>query len=86
MAIGVLEFFDKNTRENVIDVLVIRYIKEFGMDCLELAALCKCEKFVSHSTVQRILDHLWQDTRDKENEKVKITCYIDYKIHITIND
>jgi hypothetical protein len=73
MAIGLLEFFDKNTRENVVDVLVIRYLKELAVDCLELAALSKCEKFVSHSTVQRILDHLWEDKRDKNIKKVKIT-------------
>jgi hypothetical protein len=72
MAIGLLEFFDKNTRENVVDVLVIRYLKELTVDCLELAALSKCENFVSHSTVQRILDHLWEDKRDKNIKKVLI--------------
>ena len=54
MAIGVLEFFDKNTRENVVDVLVIRYLKDLEMDSLELAVLCKCQRFVSNSTIQRI--------------------------------
>jgi hypothetical protein len=69
-AIGVLEVFDKNTKENVVDVLVIRYLKELGMDCLELAVLCKCERFVSNTTVQRILDYIWSDTRNKTIEMV----------------
>lgn len=71
MAIGVIDFYDKNTRENVIDVLVIRYIKELGMDCLELAVRkCKCYRFVSNATVQRILDYKWRDTRNKSFKKV----------------
>ena len=70
MAIGVLEFYDKNTRENVVDVLVKRYLKDLGMDCLELADLCKCSKFLSNSTVQRVLDYIWKDTRDQTVEKV----------------
>ena len=35
MAIGVLEFFDKNTTESVDDVLIIRYIKELKLDHLD---------------------------------------------------
>ena len=66
MAIGVLDVYDKNTIENVVNVLVIRYFPELGMDCLELAVLCQCKRFVSNSTVQRILDYAWKDTR---------TCY-----------
>jgi hypothetical protein len=53
MAIGVLDVYDKNTRESVVDVLVIRYLRELGMDCLELANLCECKRFLSNSTVQR---------------------------------
>jgi hypothetical protein len=53
MAIGLLELFDKNTRDTVLDVLVLRYLKDLGMDCLELAVLCKCQRFVSNASVQR---------------------------------
>ena len=63
MAIGVLDVYDKNTRENVLNVLLIRYFPELRMDCLELAVFCKCQRFVSNSTVQRILDYTWKDTR-----------------------
>ena len=70
MAIGVLEFYDKSTRENVVEVLMIRYIKKLGMDCLELAVSCKCHTLVANITVQRILDHIWHDKRDKTIEKV----------------
>ncbi len=73
MATGVLEVFDKNTRESVIDVLIIRYFPELGMDCLELAVLCKCQQFVSSSTVQRILDYIWHDTR---NECFQIVMFL----------
>jgi hypothetical protein len=65
LSIGVLEVFDKNTRENVINVLLIRYFPELGMDCLELAVLCKCQRFVSNTTVQRVLDYIWHDTRNE---------------------
>ena len=59
LAIGVLTVFDKSTRNNVKDVLVIRYIEDLNMDCLELAVYCKCKKFVSNSIVQSILDDIW---------------------------
>ena len=35
MAIVTLKFYDRNTRDNVIDVLVIRYLEHFKMDSLE---------------------------------------------------
>ena len=78
MATGVLEVFDKNTRESVIDVLVIRYFPELGMDCLQLAILCKCQQFVSSSTVQRILDYIWHDTR---NECFQIVMFLFFITH-----
>ena len=67
--------FDKNTRENVIDVLVIRYFKEFGMDCLELAVVCECENFLSHSIVQHVLDKIWIGRDDCDLEPVGKTLY-----------
>ena len=42
MALGVVEFFDKNTTEAVDDVLIIRYIQELKIDHLDLAVVCKC--------------------------------------------
>ena len=64
LAIGVLTVYDRNTRENVNDVLVIRYLKDLEMDILELAVHCKCKRFVSNSTVQCILDNIWQGKRN----------------------
>ena len=60
MAIDVLKIFEKNTTENVEDVLVVRFLDDFGMDCIELAILCKCERFISHTTVQNILETIWK--------------------------
>ena len=54
-----IKVFERNTREVVSDVLIRRYIKEYGMDCLQLAVECKCEKFVSSSVVQRSLNYIW---------------------------
>ncbi len=71
MAIGVLKVFDKSTRDNIIDVLVIRYIKHLEMDNLELAVHCKCERFVSSTSVQTILDTIWEGKRDDAMEMVK---------------
>ena len=75
MAIGVLEIYDKRTREIIIDVLVIRYLKDLEMDCLALAVLCKCHRFVSNSTVQRILDYIWNDSRNKKIEIVILLIF-----------
>ena len=72
MAIGVLDVYDKNTRENVADVLVMRYMKEFSMDCLEMAVHCQCKRFVSNVTVQRILDNIWTGKRNEPLEIVII--------------
>ena len=54
MAIDVLKIFEKNTTEMVEDVLIVRFLEDFGMDCIELAIICKCENFISHTTVQNI--------------------------------
>ncbi len=64
MAINLIKTFTDNTRECVDDVLVIRYLKHFKMDCLELAIESKCEKFVSNSMVQNILDKIWTGERN----------------------
>ena len=44
------------TTEKVEDVLTVRFLEDFGMDCIELAILCKSERFISHKTVQNILE------------------------------
>jgi hypothetical protein len=44
----------------VDDVLIIRYIKEYGLDCLELAVECKCKKFLSSPIVQSNLNNIWR--------------------------
>ena len=64
MAIGVLQVFDEHTRENVEDVLVRRYIRDIGMDVIELALHCKCERFVSHLVIQKSLDNIWNGKSD----------------------
>jgi hypothetical protein len=68
-----LETFDKYTRDNVYDVLVLRYLKDFEMDVLELACECKCENFVSNIIVQNILDNIWshKNQNDSSIEPVK---------------
>jgi hypothetical protein len=55
MAVGLLKFYDRNTRDVINDVLIIRYIPLFSMDCLELAVHCKCKEFLSTSVVQKVL-------------------------------
>jgi hypothetical protein len=73
LAIGVLTVYDRNTRENVNDVLVIRYLKDLEMDSLELAVHCKCKRFVSNSTVQCILDNIWLG---KRNDSLKMVSQV----------
>ena len=57
-----------NTKEYVNDVLVVRYLKEFGMDILELAVTCKCKKFFSEEIIQKILSYIWS------GKSFKIVC------------
>jgi|LakMenEpi03Aug12_release.lakeMendotaPanAssembly.Ray.scaffolds.fasta_scaffold4764756_1 hypothetical protein len=70
LAIGVAKVFEFHTREVVNDVLITRYIKEYGMDCLQLSVECGCEKFVSSSIVQRNLFTIWRGPRTIEIELV----------------
>ena len=72
MAIGVLKVFSNHTREVVCDVLVKRYIKDYGMDCLQLAVLCKCKNFVSSEIVQNNLQKIWKGTKSSQTELVFI--------------
>jgi hypothetical protein len=86
MAIGVLEYFDKNTTEAVDDVLIVRYIEELKIYHLDLAVICKCKNFISNSLVQRVLDDIWKGTKfcdsfrcliskKPKNEDVNILLY-----------
>ena len=72
MAIGVLQTFDKNTRDIINDVLIIRYIPHMKMDVLELAVYCKCEEFVSMPIVQNVIKNIWEGKKFNSNELVKI--------------
>ncbi len=65
MAIGVLNVYDQNTRDIINDVLAVRYIPLFGMDCLKLAMHCDCKRFLSTSVIQNILDDIWKGKRKK---------------------
>lgn len=42
------------------------------MDSLELAVHCKCKRFVSNSTVQTILDNIWEG---KRNDSLTMVSY-----------
>ena len=59
MAIGVVKIFDEKMREELNDVLIVRYISHLKMDCLDLAVLCDCKEFISMNVVQRVIDNLW---------------------------
>ena len=72
MAIGVVKTCDDELREEVNDVLILRYISHLKMDCLELAVWCECKEFVAMSTVQRVLDKLWKG--DGCNSEL-VSCY-----------
>ncbi len=59
MAIDLLNIMTRKTRDNADDVFILRYLKEYQMDCLELAVVCDCKGFVSNEIIQNILDNLW---------------------------
>ena len=83
LAVGVLRIYDKNTRECVNDVLVIRYIRDLEMDSLELAVHCKCDRFVSNSTVQSILDNIWRGkTNDTSHMVIGIVILLEHCIYL----
>jgi len=64
--------FEDHTREEVDDVLISRYIKDYGMDSLQIAVECECEKFVSSPLVQNNLTNLWRGPRKIEIELVGV--------------
>jgi hypothetical protein len=72
MAIGTLKIFDDERTDKVDDVLIVRYFKEFKMDCLDLAIECECEQFVSTQMVQRVLDKIWLGKRNDSSTIVSI--------------
>jgi hypothetical protein len=70
MAIGLIKLYDRNTRDSISDVLIIRYIPLFRMDCLELAVHCKCKGFLSTTIVQNILNNIWSGKQQNNSELV----------------
>jgi hypothetical protein len=59
MAIDLLNIMTRKTRDNADDVFILRYLKEYEIDCLELAVVCDCKRFVSNEIIQNILENLW---------------------------
>ncbi len=59
LAIDLLKVYDKNTRDSINDLLVVRYIPLVDMDCLELASKCQCSSFLATHIVQHILNNIW---------------------------
>jgi hypothetical protein len=75
MAISLVNYYEQNTRDVINDVLIVRYIPLFQMDCLELAMTCKCKQFLSNSTIQDILDNIWKGQQHKDSELVSFLAY-----------
>ena len=73
----------KNSTESVDDVLIIRYLKHLNLDCLGLAIECKCEKFVSNSIIQNIIDKIW--TNGKTNNVVDSVIESSFKNVLSIH-
>ena len=59
MAIDLLNIMTRETRDNANDVFILRFLKEYEMDCLELAVVCDCKGFVSNEIILNVLDNLW---------------------------
>jgi hypothetical protein len=59
MAIDLLNIMTRKTRDNANHVFILRFLKEYEMDCLELAVVCDCKGFVANEIFQKTLDNLW---------------------------
>jgi hypothetical protein len=59
LAIGLLKVYDETISGTIRDVLIIRYIPLFGMDCMELAENCGCMMFLSDPIINNILEDIW---------------------------
>ncbi len=69
MAIGVLEVFAENTRNEFNYIILLREIPFLNTNSLELAARFKCKLFIAHPTAQSILTDIWNDNLKKAVEK-----------------
>lgn len=59
MAIGVLNIFDATTDDLINGVILLRKIPFYNLDCLQMAVIADCKKFVSLSSVQNLLTDIW---------------------------
>jgi hypothetical protein len=44
MANDLLNIMTRKTRDNTDDVFILRFLKEYQMDCLELSVVCDCKR------------------------------------------
>jgi hypothetical protein len=65
LAIGVLTVFERNTRDAMSDLFIVRYIDFLQKDCLELAVDSECKNFVSNRLVQKVMDDIWYGNKSK---------------------
>ena len=59
MAVGVLEFFDAAFDDRKVHASLRAEIDLFGVNCLEIAYIGDCQKFLASSCVQNLLDKEW---------------------------
>jgi hypothetical protein len=76
LAIGLLNTYDNITNDTIRDVLIIRYIPLFGMDCLKLAVHCGCKKLLSTPIIDNILDDIWNDKKIDKDSFDELVDYV----------
>lgn len=59
MAVGVLELFDAAFDDSQVHATLKVEIDLFGLDCLEIAYIGGCQKFLASTCVQNLLEKDW---------------------------
>ncbi len=59
ISIGVLDMIDNSLDESTNFKYLLEKVSVFGLDCVEMAVIGNCQKFIATKTVQNLLTKLW---------------------------
>ena len=59
MAIGVYNIFDNVSNNLINGVILLQKIPYYNLNCLDLAAVSNCQRFIAMKSVQNVLSDIW---------------------------
>lgn len=58
-AIGTLETMKSNSHIFITYCVLLKNVELYNVDCLQMAMICDCKRFVSQPIIQSLFENIW---------------------------